>query len=100
MMMIDLAVPRDIDPDVPSLPAWRCTTSTTCRRSSPATARSARAEARKAEGIVEEEIQNFAAWLGSLECCPTLAALRVRGQEIAEQVIRENDGKWESASDT
>ena len=34
------------------------------------------AEARKAEGIIEEEIQRFAAWLGSLEVLPTIAALQ------------------------
>ena len=56
-------------------------------------------EARKAEGIIEEEIQSFATWLGSLEVLPTLRALRSHATEIAEQVIRENDGKWESASD-
>ena len=56
------------------------------------------AEARKAEGIIEEEIQHFAAWLGSLEVLPTLAALRAHATEIAEQVVRENAGKWESAS--
>ena len=57
------------------------------------------AEARKAEGIVEEEIGHFAAWLGSLEVRPTLAALRAHATDIAEQVLRENAGKWESASD-
>ena len=56
------------------------------------------AEARKAEGIIEEEIQQFAGWLGSLEVLPTLAALRAHATEIAEQVVRENAGKWESAS--
>jgi glutamyl-tRNA reductase len=56
------------------------------------------AEARKAEGIIEEEIQQFATWLGSLEVLPTLAALRARANEIAAQVVRENAGKWESAS--
>ena len=30
-----------------------------------------KAEARRAEGIVEEEIQTFAGWLGSLEVLPT-----------------------------
>jgi glutamyl-tRNA reductase len=55
-------------------------------------------EARKAEGIIEEEIQQFAAWLGALEVLPTLGALRTHANEIAEQVLRENDGKWESAS--
>ena len=57
------------------------------------------AEARKAEGIIEEEIQQFALWLGSLEVLPTLASLRERGRAIAEQVLTENAGKWESASD-
>ena len=57
------------------------------------------AEARKAEGIIEEEIQHFATWLGSLEVLPTLTALRVHAVEIAEQVVRENAGKWEGASD-
>ena len=56
------------------------------------------AEARRAEGIIEEEIQQFAAWLGSLEVLPTLAALRTRAAEIAEQVVAENAGKWETAS--
>jgi glutamyl-tRNA reductase len=56
------------------------------------------AEARKAEGIIEEEIQRFAAWLGSLEVLPTVSSLRARAAEIAEQVLRENDGRWESAS--
>ena len=57
------------------------------------------AEARKAEGIIEEEIQHFAAWLGSLEVLPTAGrAARARAREIAEQVVRENAGKWESAS--
>jgi glutamyl-tRNA reductase len=58
------------------------------------------AEARKAEGIIEQEIQHFAAWLGSLEVLPTVAALRVHGTEIAAQVVRENKGKWDSASDS
>jgi glutamyl-tRNA reductase len=57
------------------------------------------AEARKAEGIIEEEIQHFAAWLGSLEVLPTVTALRVHATEIAEQVVRENAGTWERLSE-
>ena len=55
-------------------------------------------EAVKAEGIVEEEIQRFAAWLGSLEVLPTVAALRAHATTLAEEVVAENAGKWESAS--
>jgi len=56
------------------------------------------AEARRAEGIIEEEIQHFAAWLGSLEVLPTVSALRGRADEIVEQVLRENSNKWQSLS--
>jgi len=98
LLLIDLAVPRDIDAaaraiagvslyDIDDLEAVI------------ARNRSVRqAEARKAEGIIEEEIQQFGAWLGSLEVLPTISALRARATEIAEQLIRENADKWESAS--
>ena len=58
-----------------------------------------RAEARKAEGVVEEEIQGFAVWLGQLEVLPTIAALRARGEAIVEQVLADNAGRWESMSE-
>jgi glutamyl-tRNA reductase len=57
-----------------------------------------RAEARKAEGIIEEEIQTFAGWLGSLEVMPTLAALRNRGDEVVDGLLRENESRWEALS--
>ena len=58
-----------------------------------------RAEARRAEGIVEEEIQTFAGWLGTLEVLPTLTALRARGDAVVAQVLAENEGRWESLSE-
>ena len=67
LLLIDLAVPRDVDPACAELPASRSTTSTTCSAVVARHQLVRRAEARKAEGIVEEEIQRFAGWLGSLE---------------------------------
>ena len=98
LLLIDLAVPRDIDStcqeidgvslyDIDDLEAV-ITRNRTVRQ----------AEARRAEGIIEEEIKSFAGWLGSLEVLPTVSALRARAVEIAEQVVQENQGKWESAS--
>ena len=40
----------------------------------------ARPRRASAEGIVEEEIQRFAGWLGPLEVLPTIAALRAHGR--------------------
>ena len=37
--------------------------------------------------------------LGSLEVVPTISSLRSLATDIAEQVVRENTGKWESASE-
>jgi glutamyl-tRNA reductase len=36
--------------------------------------------------------------MGALEILPTLAALRTHANDLAEQIVAENAGKWESAS--
>jgi glutamyl-tRNA reductase len=58
-----------------------------------------KAEARRAEGIVEEEIQSFAGWLGTLEVMPTVTALREHADGIVAQVLAENTGRWEALSE-
>ena len=49
--------------------------------------------------IVEEEIHRFARWLGQLDSLPTVSALRAHGDEIVAQVLAENAGRWEAASE-
>jgi glutamyl-tRNA reductase len=99
LLLVDLAVPRDIEPecgevegvalyDVDDLQAVV------------ARNRSVRqAEARRAEGLVEEEIQRFAGWLGTLDVRPTLASLRQKAESIARDVVAENAGRWEGLTD-
>jgi glutamyl-tRNA reductase len=98
MLLIDLAVPRDIDFGCAEIEGVSLYDIDDLQAVIDRNRRVRQAEARTAEGIVEEEIQHFAAWLGSLEVLPTLAALRGRADEISAQVLRENEGKWESAS--
>jgi glutamyl-tRNA reductase len=98
LLLIDLAVPRDIDASCAEIAGVSLYDIDDLEAVIARNRKVRQAEARKAEGIVEEEIQHFAAWLGSLEVLPTIAALRVRATEIAEQAVRENAGKWESAS--
>jgi glutamyl-tRNA reductase len=52
----------------------------------------------RAQAIVEEEILRFARWLGQLDVLPTVGALREHGAALVEQVLAENEGRWESAS--
>jgi glutamyl-tRNA reductase len=99
LLLIDIAVPRDVDPacgeldgvslyDIDDLQAVVARNLSTRADETP-----------QALAIVEEEIQRFARWLGQLDALPTVSALRTHGSDIVEQVLAENSGRWESASD-
>ena len=53
-------------------------------------------EAKRAEHIIEAELDRFERWLASLEVVPTIAALRESGDEIVRRVLAENESRWES----
>jgi glutamyl-tRNA reductase len=99
MLLIDLAVPRDIDPASVEIDGVSLYDVDDLEAVVARNRKVRQAEARKAEGIIEEEIQQFAGWLGSLEVLPTISSLRAHATAIAEQVLHDNAGKWESASE-
>jgi glutamyl-tRNA reductase len=99
LLIIDIAVPRDIDPSVRDLPGLTLYDMDDLQHAVARNMSGREAEAVKAAGLIELEVDRFARWLGSLEIVPTIAALRERGDEIVAQVLRENDERWESASE-
>jgi glutamyl-tRNA reductase len=99
LLLIDLAVPRDIDPDCGELPGVTVVDIDGLQAQVRRHISVRKAEARRAEGIVEEEIQAFAGWLGTLEVMPTVSALRAHADDIVAQVLAENEGRWDSLSD-
>jgi glutamyl-tRNA reductase len=99
LLLIDLAVPRDIDHDCAELPGVTVLDIDGLQAQVASHISVRRAEARRAESIVEEEIQAFAGWLGTLDVLPTVSALRERGDQVVEQVLAENEGRWESLSE-
>ena len=98
LLLLDLAVPRDIDAACGVLDGVTLFDIDDLQAVAARNRKGRQAEARRAEGIIEQEIQKFAVWLGGLEVLPTLAALRTHATDIAGQVVSENRGKWESAS--
>jgi glutamyl-tRNA reductase len=98
LLLIDLAVPRDIDAACAELPGVTLYDVDDLQAQVMRQQLVRRTEARKAEGIVEEEIQAFAGWLGSLEVMPTLTALRTRADDVVSGLLAENEGRWESLS--
>jgi glutamyl-tRNA reductase len=98
LLLIDIAVPRDIDPgcggledvslyDIDDLQAVVARNLDTRAGEIPG-----------AHEIIEQEIHRFARWLGQLDALPTVSALREHGNALVEQVLAENAGRWESAS--
>ncbi|HET9736631.1 MAG TPA: glutamyl-tRNA reductase [Solirubrobacteraceae bacterium] len=99
LLLVDLAVPRDIEAAAGELPGVTLLDIDGLQAQVAGHISVRRTEARRAEGIVEEEIQAFAGWLGSLEVMPTVTALRTRADEVVAQVLAENEGRWEGLSD-
>jgi glutamyl-tRNA reductase len=98
LVLIDIAVPRDIDPACGELPGVTLYDIDDLQGVVARTLEVRAGEAAAAEAIVEEEIQRFAGFLGGMEVLPTVAALRAQADAIVDQVLAENAGKWESAS--
>jgi glutamyl-tRNA reductase len=99
LLLIDLAVPRDIDPEVRDIPGATLYDMDDLQREVSRNLGSREAEARKARELVAQEAERFAQWRASLDVVPTISALRERGDRIVEEVLRDNAGRWASLSD-
>jgi glutamyl-tRNA reductase len=98
LLLIDIAVPRDIDPGCAELEGVSLYDIDDLQAVVARNLSLRVEETPRAEEIVEEEIHRFARWLGQLDTLPTVSALREHGSTIVEQVLAENAGRWESAS--
>jgi glutamyl-tRNA reductase len=99
LLLVDLAVPRDVDPDCAALPGVTLLDIDGLQKQVRGHLTVRRAEARRAEGIVEEEIQSFAGWLGALEATPVLSALRARADAVVDGLLAENEHRWEALTE-
>ncbi|HWX44506.1 MAG TPA: glutamyl-tRNA reductase [Solirubrobacteraceae bacterium] len=98
LILIDIAVPRDIEPRCGELEGVTLYDIDDLQEVVARNLNTRAEEVPRALEIVEEEIRRFAQWLGQLETLPTVSALRAHGDAIVEQVLAENDGRWESVS--
>ncbi|HEY3866630.1 MAG TPA: glutamyl-tRNA reductase [Solirubrobacteraceae bacterium] len=98
LLLIDIAVPRDIDAGCGELDGVTLYDIDDLQAVVARNLDTRAGEIPRAEEIVEEEIQRFARWLGQLEVLPTVSALREHGNALVEQVLAENSGRWEAAS--
>ncbi|HEV7770279.1 MAG TPA: glutamyl-tRNA reductase [Solirubrobacterales bacterium] len=95
LMLIDIAVPRDIEPACREITGVSLHDIDDVQRIVELNTSGREAEAAQAELIIEVELERFERWLASLEVVPTIAALRERGGEIVRRVLAENETRWE-----
>jgi glutamyl-tRNA reductase len=86
LVVLDLAVPRDVAPDATGLPGLTVIdidSLAQTRRALPAAAETA-----AVEQIVTGEVEHFLGWLRGADIAPTVAALRTRAEDVVVAELR------------
>ena len=98
LLVIDVAVPRDVDPSAAALPGVTLLDMDDIEREIAARLDGRRSCEAQARDLVEEEAKRFERWLTTLELLPTMRALRRRADDIVAQLLDENERRWEGLS--
>ncbi len=88
LLLIDLAVPRDLDPAIHELDGCYLYDIDDLEAIVSETLAGRRGESERAEAIVAIESEKFREWQASLDVVPAIASLRARAEEIREGELR------------
>lgn len=100
LFIIDIAVPRDVDPRVGNMDNVFVYDVDDLQQVAEENLAVRAREAAEAERIVEEEVESFLAWRRSLELAPTIVALRKRFGQVAEEELRRALPRLEGLSES
>jgi glutamyl-tRNA reductase len=92
LLLIDLAVPRDLDPAIHELDGCYLYDIDDLEAIVSETLAGRRSEAVRAEALVAAEAEKFHEWQASLDVVPAIASLRARAEEIREAELRKAEG--------
>ena len=96
LVMIDLAVPRDIEPTLRNCPGIALYDIDDLQSVVAGNIGGREAQAGKARRLMLEEVERFERWREARDVMPTIRELRSRGEAVVAQVLDENEGRWES----
>lgn len=99
LFLIDLAVPRDLDPAIHRLPGCYVYDIDDLEAVVSDSLATRRTEAAKAEEIVLEEAERFRLWQASLDVVPAIASLRARAEEIRRGELARIESRLGSLSE-
>jgi glutamyl-tRNA reductase len=98
LLLIDIAVPRDIDPAVRDLPDVGLYDIDDLKREVTGDATASAVGTDRVKRVIDHEVARFTAWLSSLDGVPAISALREHAETAVEQVLHEHEPLWESLS--
>ncbi len=87
VLIIDIAVPRDVDPVVSRQPGVHLYDIDDLREVAEQNMNARRQEVAKVRRILEEELERFNEWVRARGVTPTVAALRARADAVREEEI-------------
>lgn len=93
IFLIDISVPRNIDPEINDLDNVFLYDIDDLQHSVQTNMASRKKEALKAEEIIAEEIESFARWFKSLDAVPMIVALKDRAEAIRRSEIEKMQNK-------
>lgn len=99
IFLVDIAVPRDIAPDVENLNGVFLYNIDDLQAVIASNLADRGREAEKVEEIIEAEVESFTGWLGSLDIVPTIAALKKRAEMIRTAEVAKALSKMPDLSD-
>ncbi len=100
LFLIDLAVPRDLDPAINELDGCFLYDIDDLEAVVAESLAGRRREAERAEAIVAEEARRFTAWQASLGVVPAIASLRARAEEIRAAELARAERRLDRLSET
>jgi glutamyl-tRNA reductase len=99
LFVLDLAVPRDVDPAVSGMPGVRLCDIDDLRTAVGRLREGAAVEVARAEGILREETRRYAARRREARLAPLIEALHSRGEEVRAAELRKMAARLSSLPD-
>jgi glutamyl-tRNA reductase len=99
LLFVDLAVPRDVDPELASFDGSFVYDVDDLEAVVEASLVGRRAEAARAERLVAAEAERFREWQASLAVVPAIASLRARAEEIRSAELAKVEGRLAQLAD-
>lgn len=98
MFLIDIAVPRDVDPEINRLEGIFLYDIDDLQSVAAANLADRSTEAKRAEAILEQEVVRYQQRLDALDVVPALVDLQAAAEEMRQAELRRNHGRLKSLS--